>query len=80
MTTLELKLNLPKRLAQDAQAAGLLTPEAVAELLRDELKRRAGEKLKESLRKIDQTNLPPLSAQDIQTEIDFVRIERRRRN
>ncbi len=80
MTTLELKLNLPERLAQDAQAAGLLTPEAVAELLRDELKRRAGERLKESLRKIDQTNLPPLSAQDIQTEIDFVRVERRRRN
>lgn len=79
MTTLELKLNLPERLAQDAQAAGLLTPEAVAELLRDELKRRAGERLKESLRKIDQTNLPPLSAQDIQTEIDSVRIERRRR-
>ena len=80
MTTLELKLNLPERLARDAQAAGLLTPEAVAELLRDELKRRAGERLKESLRKIDQTNLPPLSAQDIQTEIDSVRIERRRRN
>ena len=80
MTTLELKLNLPERLAQDAQAAGLLTPEAVAELLRDELQRRAGERLKESLRKIDQTNLPPLSAQDIQTEIDSVRIERRRRN
>ena len=79
MTTLELKLNLPERLAQDAQAAGLLTPEAVAELLRDELQRRAGERLKESLRKIDQTNLPPLSAQDIQTEIDSVRIERRRR-
>lgn len=79
MTTLELKLNLPERLAQDAQAAGLLTPEAVAELLRDELKRRAGERLKESLRKIDQTNLPPLSAQDIQTEIDSVRIECRRR-
>lgn len=79
MTTLELKLNLPERLAQDAQAAGLLTPEAVAELLRNELKRRAGERLKESLRKIDQTNLPPLSAQDIQTEIDSVRIERRRR-
>lgn len=80
MTTLELKLNLPERLAQDAQAAGLLTPEAVAELLRDELKRRAGERLKESLRKIDQTNLPPLSSKDIQTEIDSVRIERRRRN
>ena len=80
MTTLELKLNLPERLAQDAQAAGLLTPEAVAELLRDELKRRAGERLKESLRKIDQTNLPPLSEQDIQTEIDSARRERRRHN
>ncbi len=80
MTTLELKLNLPERLAQDAQAAGLLTPEAVAELLRDELKRRARERLKASLRKIDQTNLPPLSAQDIQIEIDSARRERRRHN
>lgn len=29
MTTLRLKLDLPDRLAREAQAAGLLTPEAI---------------------------------------------------
>jgi hypothetical protein len=78
MTTLELKLKLPERLAQDAQAAGLLTPDAVASLLREELKRRAAARLKESLRKIDESNPLPLTEQDIQTEINAVRLERRR--
>lgn len=80
MTTLELKLMLPERLAQDAQAAGLLTPAAVEELLREELKRRAAARLKASLRKIDETNSSPLTEQVIQTEIDAARLERRIRN
>jgi hypothetical protein len=77
MITLELKLKLPERLAQDAKAAGLLTPEAVTALLREELKRRAGARLKESLRKIDESSPSPLTEQDIQTEIDAVRLEHR---
>ncbi len=39
MKTLELKLNLPDRLAREAQAAGLLTPEALAQLLKDAMRR-----------------------------------------
>ena len=35
MTTLELKVNLSDRLARQAQAAGLLTPRALADLLKD---------------------------------------------
>lgn len=80
MTTLELKLVLPERLAQDAQAAGLLTPTAVEELLREELKRRAGARLKEALRKIDKTIPMPLTDQELQTEIDAARLERHSRN
>ena len=80
MTTLELKLMLPERLAQDAQAAGLLTPAAVETLLRDELKRRAGARLKESLRAIDAANPQTLTAHDIQTEVNAVRLERRNRS
>jgi hypothetical protein len=80
MTILELKLLLPERLAQDAQAAGLLTPESVEMLLRDELRRRAGARLKESLRKIDETPTPAVTEQDIQTEIKAARLERRNRN
>lgn len=42
MTGIELTLNLPDRLAADAKAAGLLSSEAMARLLREELQRRAG--------------------------------------
>ena len=35
MTTLEVKLNLSERLAREAQAAGLLTPQALDRLLND---------------------------------------------
>ncbi len=45
MTTLELKLNLPTCLAKDAQAAGLLTPESIKQLLQDAMRRRAGQTL-----------------------------------
>lgn len=41
MTTLEVKLDLPDRLAREAQAAGLLTPKALRELLKDAMRRRA---------------------------------------
>ena len=37
----EIKLDLPDRLAKEAQEAGLLSPEAVERLLREELQRRA---------------------------------------
>ena len=50
MTTLELTLNLPDNLAPEAKAAGLLTPEAIEQMLKRELKRRAGELLLESVR------------------------------
>jgi hypothetical protein len=42
MTTLELKLNLPDRLAREAQAGGRLTPDALAQLLKDAMRRRPG--------------------------------------
>lgn len=45
MTILELKLDLPAHLAREAQAAGLLTPESITQLLQDAIRRRAGETL-----------------------------------
>ena len=44
MTTVQIQL--PDQLAQDAQAAGLLTPEAMAAMLREQLKKQAGEDLR----------------------------------
>jgi hypothetical protein len=78
MTTLELTLNLPDSLAQEAQAAGLLTPEAIEQMLKRELKRRAGELLLESARAL-QAIEPRLTEAEIQTEIDAARAQRRAR-
>lgn len=45
MTTLEIKVTLPDELAREAQAAGLLTDQAIERMIKTELKRRAGEAL-----------------------------------
>ena len=78
MTTLELTLNLPDSLAQEAKAAGLLTPEAIELMLKRELKRRAGEELLESARAL-QAVQPALSEAEIEAEIDAARQARRAR-
>ena len=46
MTTLELTLKLPDDHAQRAKSAGLLTPDAIETMLREQLKRQAGEQLR----------------------------------
>lgn len=41
MTTLDIKLTLPDSVARQAQAAGLLSAEAIEELLREAIRKRA---------------------------------------
>ncbi|GAA4339111.1 hypothetical protein GCM10023144_36970 [Pigmentiphaga soli] len=74
MTTLELKLDLPERLAREAQAAGLLTPKALRELLRDAVRRRAAQTL---LAGAARSGSKPLSMREIQAEVNAVRQARR---
>jgi hypothetical protein len=40
MTTLEVRLDLPDRLAREAEAAGLLTPKGLSRLLKDAMRQR----------------------------------------
>ena len=70
---------LGRRLAgiERPQAAGLLTPEAIEQMLKRELKRRAGEQLLESASKLAAVDLPPLTEAEIRAEIDAVRRARR---
>ena len=77
MTTLELTLNLPDELASKAQAAGLLNSEAIEKLLREQLRKQAGEALGVKLNKVDAAGIPPMSEDEIQAEIDAYRAERR---
>jgi hypothetical protein len=77
MTTLELTLNLPDELASKAQAAGLLNSEAITRLLREQLRKEAGEALRGMLNKVDASALPPMTEDEIQAEIDAYRAEQR---
>ncbi|MGH8566231.1 MAG: hypothetical protein ACREXW_20000 [Gammaproteobacteria bacterium] len=73
MTTLELKLSLPERLAKEAEAAGLLTPEAITQLVKEAVRRRAGQALLDAAERVAQADIPPLSMEEIQTEVNAVR-------
>ena len=77
MTTLELTLNLPDELANKAQAAGLLNSEAIEKLLREQLRKQAGEELRVMLNKADASGTPPMSEDEIQAEIEAYRAQRR---
>ncbi|OGA62049.1 MAG: hypothetical protein A3G81_03190 [Betaproteobacteria bacterium RIFCSPLOWO2_12_FULL_65_14] len=79
MTTLEIKLSLPDSLAKEAQQAGLLKPEAVERLLREEIRRRAVNELFEAMDRMAAVEGPPMTEDEIQAEIDAVRAARRAR-
>ena len=78
MMTLELKLNLPDRLAREVQAAGLLTPEALSDLLKDAMRRRAAQALLAGAARASEAGSKPLSMDEIQSEVNAVRQARRR--
>ena len=79
MTTLELKLTLPDRLAREAQAAGLLTPEALSKLLKDALRRHAGLALLAGAAQSTAAGSKPMSMKVIQSEVNAVRRARKTR-
>jgi hypothetical protein len=76
MTTVQIVL--PDRLAQEAEQAGLLAPDAVARLLSDRLKERRGEQLFDAMRKMSAEPDPPvMGPEEVATEIAAMRAELR---
>ncbi len=76
MTTVQ--ITLPDDLAQNAQQAGLLAPEAVEAMLRAQLKARALDGLFEAMdRMADVEPDAAMSAEDVAEEIHRMRAERR---
>jgi len=76
MTTLEVKLDLPDRLAREAQAAGLLEPRALAQLLKDAMRRQAAQALLAGAARATAAGSKPLSMDEIQAEVNAVRAAR----
>lgn len=65
----ELKINLPDGLAREAEANGLLTPESIESLLREELKRRRVNGLFAAADRLANLQTPPLTEAEVEAEI-----------
>ena len=75
MTTLE--ITLPDQLAEEARRAGLLTQEAIEQLVREAIRRQALDELKESKARMAAVEGPEMTPEEIQAEIKAARAERR---
>lgn len=78
-TVMAVTLELPEDLEREIEKAGLLAPDAVEAIFREQLRRfHLGELLKDA-RETAADNIPPMTMEEIQAEVDAVRAERRRR-
>lgn len=76
---MELKVNLPDSLANEAKAAGLLTPQAIERLLREAVRSKGIDELFTAADRMAAANIPPMTMHEIQAEVDAVREARRER-
>jgi cytochrome P450 len=77
MTTLEVQLNLPDQIAQEAQRAGLLNSRAIERLIEEALRREAGKKLLEAMQRLRDANVPPLSEEEVAEQVKAARAARK---
>lgn len=77
MTTVQIQL--PDELAQTAKAAGLLTPQAIEAMLREQLRKQRVDQLFTAMDKMAALPGEPMTEEEIQAEIEAARAERRAR-
>jgi hypothetical protein len=77
MTTVQ--ITLPDELALKAANEGLLAPEAIEAMLREQLRRRAGEQLEAMWQRAPLEPLTPEIEREIVEEVRKARAERRQR-
>jgi len=74
-----IQVDLPEALVKEAKASGLLESRRLGEMLNEELRReRARKDLGRMLNELHSLPGEPMSPEEIQTEIDAVRAQRRR--
>ena len=73
MTTLEFSLELSDRLAREAREAGLLAPEALAELIENGVRRKAAERIRTA--RVRSGGNEPMSLETLQAIVRDVRAE-----
>ncbi|MBK9124489.1 MAG: hypothetical protein IPM16_15425 [Chloroflexi bacterium] len=76
MTDVQIMLTLPKELAEEARAAGLLDAESFAAYIQHELKRQSAQSELRSLVEVLRAAPPELSESEIEAELERARAER----
>jgi len=76
MTTVQ--ITIPDALAKEAAAEGLLEPGSIEAILRERLAAARIAKMQVTRQKFSDTGTPPLTAEEIEAEIQAYRAERRR--
>jgi post-segregation antitoxin (ccd killing protein) len=71
MTTIQIEL--PDATAQAARDAGLLTSRALAQLLKDAMRKRAAQALLSGAARASKASAKPMSMDEIQSEVNAVR-------
>ncbi len=74
----DLQISLPDDVAQSALAEGLLAPEALEQLLRERLRELRLARMDAARARLAETPTAPMTAEEIQAEIDAYRGEQRR--
>ncbi len=75
----KIAFDLPDTLAKEAQEAGLLVPDAIERLLREELRKAAVDRLFENMERMQAIpEPPPMTPEEVAEEIRAMRSERRK--
>jgi hypothetical protein len=77
MTTVQLTLNIPDSLALAANQAGLFKPEAMEHLLREAVRKKKADEFFAIADDLTALNMPPMTMEEIQAEVNAVRAARR---
>lgn len=77
MTTVQLTLNIPDSLALAANQAGLFQPEAMEHLLREAVRKKKADEFFTMADELTALNIPPMSMEEIQAEVNAVRAARK---
>jgi hypothetical protein len=77
MTSIEIKLALPDALAREAEARGLLRPQAVERLISEEVRRGRVDRLFEGADRLAALPVPPLTEDELAAGLEAARRARR---
>ena len=70
-----IQIDLPDQIAEQARKAGLLAPEKLEQMIREELRRQAGDRLLEMMDRLHAVPGEPMTEDELRVELEAARAE-----